>query len=92
MHTLWYVYRKKKNNRMTSLQKEGLVKYMKDHPNLVTNKFNGEFRHSNAAQLWEECAAELNKLGPAKNANEWKRVNNVLLQGFQTIYKDMNIS
>ncbi len=60
---------------LTSLQKEGLVKYMEEHLNLVVGKFSGEFRHCTAAELWTQCEDELNKLGLAKTPNEWKKVS-----------------
>lgn len=60
--------------RMTARQKEGLVYFMEQHPQLVSGKFSSSFSYSKAQELWEECATQLNAHGPSKTALEWKKV------------------
>lgn len=60
---------------ITSDQKEALVEFMENHPDLRKGKFSINFTTAIAKSQWEECRILLNSIpGPAKEWQEWRKV------------------
>ncbi|KAL5241364.1 hypothetical protein ACI65C_008774 [Semiaphis heraclei] len=58
----------------TPLQKEALVEFMENHPDLRKGKFSINFTTATAKKLWVKYQIMLNSIpGPAKEWNEWRK-------------------
>ena len=61
--------------KITDLQKQALVEYLKQNPNLLSGKFSNEFSQKVAAQKWEEITDILNSMnGANKDWRSWRKV------------------
>ncbi|XP_050065903.1 uncharacterized protein LOC126554963 [Aphis gossypii] len=59
---------------MTPSQKEALVEFMENHPDLRKGKFSINFTTAIAKKMWVECQTMLNSIpGPAKEWHEWRK-------------------
>lgn len=58
-------------------QKEMMVEFMKEHPELRSGKFSAKFTTQNAQQLWMVLAQELHKIpnGAVKEWKQWRKVS-----------------
>jgi len=67
--------RKIKGKSVTYAQKEALVEFLENNVQLKKGKFNSQFTHKNAQQLWEQMASNLNSMiGANKTADKWRKV------------------
>ncbi|CAI6375264.1 unnamed protein product [Macrosiphum euphorbiae] len=66
--------RKIKGKSVTYAQKEALVEFLENNVQLKKGKFNSQFTHKNAQQLWEQIASNLNSMiGANKTADKWRK-------------------
>ena len=69
-----------KNGNISKNQKDCLIDFLEDHPNLRTGKFDKTFSYRVAAGLWEECSQILNAIpGSTKNWKSWRKVSKILI-------------
>ncbi|KAL4121571.1 hypothetical protein QTP88_014058 [Uroleucon formosanum] len=60
---------------ITSDQKEALVEFMENHPDLRKGKFSINFAIAIAEIQWKDCCKLLNSIPePAKKWQEWRKV------------------
>ncbi|CAI6352410.1 unnamed protein product [Macrosiphum euphorbiae] len=60
---------------ITPAQKEALVEFMENHPDLRKGKFSINFTTAIAKKMWVECQTMLNSIpGPSKEWHEWRKV------------------
>ncbi|XP_065218347.1 uncharacterized protein LOC135844150 [Planococcus citri] len=64
---------KQRRPKANKAQKEYLVQYILDHPELKSNKFSNSFTYAKKKSMWDNLTIKLNKRGPEKNAKEWEK-------------------
>lgn len=66
----------KRSPKVNNRQREILLGYMEEHPELVSGRFNGVFTKALSDNLWEEIKNRLNSdgTGAVKDVLKWKKV------------------
>lgn len=68
--------KKFKGKSVTFEQKQALVLFMQEHPELHKGKFSPSFTHKNCKDLWTQIGNELNSIvGATKDPSKWKKVS-----------------
>lgn len=65
----------KKAPRVTECQKEELLRYMKENPDVNHKKFSVKMTAIIYENKWMELSSVLNLLGPPKTVTAWKKVS-----------------
>lgn len=69
-------------NAINQTQKELLLKFLKEHPELQTGRFSPECTFRRTQNLWEEISEILNSVpnGAEKNWRRWRKVSLLSIQ------------
>lgn len=65
-----------KKASITPVQKDLMVSFLKDNPNLQTGRFSSTFTFKTAQALWEDLSFRLNSVpnGAQKDWRQWRKV------------------
>lgn len=65
-----------KKASITPIQKDLMVSFLKEHPDLQTGRFSTTFSFKTAQALWEELSVNLNSVpnGAQKDWRHWRKV------------------
>lgn len=67
--------KKFKGKSVTLAQKQALVSFVQEHPELQKGKFSPSFTFKHSKDLWQKIGDELNSIvGAAKEPLKWKKV------------------
>lgn len=62
--------------KITEVQKETMIEYLKKNEKLVNGKFSNEFSFKDAEEKWKELAGILNSIpGARKDWKNWRKVS-----------------
>lgn len=69
--------KKKRVAPIIKAQKEALIDFMAQHPNLRSGRFTATFSFKDAKNLWHQLAEVLNAIpgGSQKDWSQWRKVN-----------------
>jgi len=70
------IIKKSKGKSCTTSQKEAIVYFIKQHPELNKGKFTQNFTKKHSQALWQELAKHLHTLvGAVKTPQQWRKVS-----------------